>query len=30
MDTPEKVVLAGALAMIAIVIWYFFGSKEGP
>lgn len=28
MDTPEILVLVGAMAMIAVVIWYFFGQRE--
>lgn len=28
MDSTESLVLAGAVAMIAIVIWYFFGERE--
>ena len=28
MDSTETLVLAGAVAMIAIVIWYFFGERE--
>ena len=28
MDSTETLVLAGAMAMIAIVIWYFFGERE--
>jgi plastocyanin domain-containing protein len=28
MDSTEATVLAGAVAMIAIVIWYFFGERE--
>ena len=28
MDTAEVVVVVGALAMIAMVIWYFFGERE--
>ncbi len=28
MDSTETAVLAGAVAMIAIVIWYFFGERE--
>jgi len=28
MDTAELVVIVGALAMIAMVIWYFFGERE--
>ena len=28
MDSTEAFVLAGAVAMIAIVLWYFFGERE--
>jgi plastocyanin domain-containing protein len=28
MDSTETLVLAAAMAMIAIVIWYFFGERE--
>jgi plastocyanin domain-containing protein len=28
MDTSEILVLVGAIAMIALVIWYFFGERE--
>ena len=28
MDSTEVLVLAGAVAMIAIVLWYFFGERE--
>ncbi|HYN81377.1 MAG TPA: cupredoxin domain-containing protein [Gemmatimonadaceae bacterium] len=28
MDTAELLVIIGALAMIAMVIWYFFGERE--
>ena len=28
MDSTETLVLAGAVAMIAIVLWYFFGERE--
>jgi len=28
MDTAEILVLVGAIAMIAIVVWYFFGERE--
>lgn len=28
MDTAELIVIIGALAMIAMVIWYFFGERE--
>lgn len=28
MDTAESLVIIGALAMIATVIWYFFGERE--
>lgn len=28
MDSAEALVLAGAVAMIAIVLWYFFGERE--
>jgi len=28
MDLAEVLVLAGAVAMIAIVLWYFFGERE--
>jgi plastocyanin domain-containing protein len=28
MDTAELIVIVGALAMIAMVIWYFFGERE--
>ena len=28
MDSTETLILAGAMAMIAIVIWYFFGERE--
>jgi len=28
MDITETLVLVGAIAMIAIVIWYFFGERE--
>ena len=28
MDSAEMLVLVGAMAMIAIVIWYFFGERE--
>ena len=28
MDSTETLVLAGAMAMIAMVIWYFFGERE--
>ncbi len=28
MDTAELFVIIGALAMIAMVIWYFFGERE--
>jgi len=28
MDTAELVVIVGALAMIAMVIWFFFGQRE--
>jgi FtsZ-interacting cell division protein ZipA len=28
MDTAEILVLVGAIAMIALVVWYFFGAKR--
>lgn len=28
MDTAELIVVIGALAMIAMVLWYFFGERE--
>jgi plastocyanin domain-containing protein len=28
MDTAEILVLAGAVALIALVLWYFFGERE--
>jgi plastocyanin domain-containing protein len=28
MDTTELVVLAGSVALIALVLWYFFGERE--
>ena len=28
MDTAEILVLVGAIAMIAMVVWYFFGERE--
>ena len=28
MDTTEVFVLAGSVALIALVLWYFFGERE--
>lgn len=28
MDTTETLVVVGAIALIALVLWYFFGERE--